>query len=178
MGTIQSMDDVMDMVAPGTDLRIALDMILSADNGAIICIGDVEAVLELSSGGFVIDMPFTPNRLFELSKMDGAILLDSHARRIIKANVHLSPTIEFETKETGMRHRTAMRMCAQTDAVVITVSQRRNVIHLYFGGEGKMLGKPLKEFTQIESTILALQNARESIDHEINRLIALSESQD
>lgn len=178
MGTIQSMDDVVEMVAPGTDLRIALDMILAADNGALICIGDLEAVLALSSGGFTIDMPFTPNRLFELSKMDGAIVLDAHARRIIKANVHLSPTMEFETKETGMRHRTAMRMCAQTDAVVITVSQRRNVIDLYFGGEGKMLGRPLKPLSQLESTILALQNARETIDHEINRLIALSEGQD
>lgn len=178
MGAIESMEDVMEMVAPGTDLRIALDMILSADNGALICIGDVNAVLELSSGGFDIDVPFTPNRLFELSKMDGAILLDSHARRIIKANVHLSPTIQFETKETGMRHRTAMRMCAETDAVVVTVSQRRNVIHLYFGGEGKMLGQPFKEFSQIESTVLALQNARESIDREINRLLALSESQE
>lgn len=177
MGAIESMDDVLEMVAPGTDLRIALDMILAADNGALICIGDLQAVLELSSGGFDIDMPFTPNRLFELSKMDGAILLDSHARRIIRANVHLSPTTGFETKETGMRHRTAMRMCVETDTIAITVSQRRNVISLYFGGEGKMLGKPLKEFSQIESTILALQNARESIDHEINRLIALSESQ-
>lgn len=178
MGTIQSMDDVMEMVAPGTDLRIALDMILAADNGALICIGDLDAVLALSSGGFDIDMPFTPHRLFELSKMDGAIVLDAHARRIIKANVHLSPTMEFETKETGMRHRTAMRMCAQTDAVAITVSQRRNVIDLYFGGESKMLGKPFKSFSQLDSMILALQNARESIDHEINRLIALAEQQD
>ena len=177
MGAIQSMDDVMEMVAPGTDLRTALDMILSADNGALICIGDLSAVQALSSGGFALDVPFTPNRLFELSKLDGAILLDSHARRIISANVHLSPTMEFETKETGMRHRTAMRMCAQTDTVAITVSQRRNVIDLYFGGESKTLGKPLKTFSQLESMILALQNARESIDHEINRLIALENAE-
>ena len=52
MGVIQSMDDVVEMVAPGTDLRIALDMILSADNGALICIGDLAAVLALSDGGF------------------------------------------------------------------------------------------------------------------------------
>lgn len=173
MGVIQGMDDVMEMVAPGTDLRIALDMILSADNGALICIGDLESVLALSDGGFEIDVAFTPNRLFELSKMDGAILLDAHARRIVRANVHLSPTMEYETKETGMRHRTAMRMCAQTDTVAITVSQRRNVIDLYFGGESKTLGRPLKSFSQLDSMILALQNARESIDHEINRLIAL-----
>ena len=173
MGSIQSMDDVMEMIAPGTDLRIALDMILSADNGALICIGDIDGVLALSGGGFEIDVPFTPNRLFELSKMDGAILLDAHARRIIRANVHLSPTIEFETKETGMRHRTAMSICAQTDTVAITVSQRRNVIDLYYGGESKTLCKPFKSFSQLSGTILALQNARDSIDHEIHRLLAL-----
>ena len=165
MGAIQSMDDVMEMVAPGTDLRIALDMILSADNGALICIGDLESVLALSDGGFEIDVAFTPN------------LLDAHARRIVRANVHLSPTMEYETKETGMRHRTAMRMCAQTDTVAITVSQRRNVIDLYFGGESKTLGRPLKSFSQLDSMILALQNARESIDHEINRLIALQNAE-
>ena len=157
MGVIQGMDDVMEMVAPGTDLRIALDMILSADNGALICIGDLESVLALSDGGFEIDVAFTPNRLFELSKMDGAILLDAHARRIVRANVHLSPTMEYETKETGMRHRT--------------------VIDLYFGGESKTLGRPLKSFSQLDSMILALQNARESIDHEINRLIALENAE-
>ena len=173
MGVIESMDDVMEMVAPGTDLRIALDMILSADNGALICIGDLEGVLALSDGGFDIDVPFTPNRLFELSKMDGAILLDAHARRIMRANVHLSPTIEYETKETGMRHRTAMRMCAQTDTVAITVSQRRNVIDLYFGGESKSLGRPFKSFSRLSGTILALQNARDSIDREIYRLLSL-----
>ena len=171
MGVIQGMDDVMEMVAPGTDLRIALDMILSADHGALICIGDLESVLVLSDGGFEIDVAFTPTRLFELSKMDGAILLDAHARRIVRANVHLSPTMEYETKETGMRHRTAMRMCAQTDTVAITVSQRRNVI------ESKTLGRPLKSFSQLDSMILALQNARESIDHEINRLIALENAE-
>ena len=66
MGTIQSMDDVVKMVTPGTDLRMSLDMVLSADNGALICVGDLENVLAVSSGGFEIDLAFTPNRLFEL----------------------------------------------------------------------------------------------------------------
>lgn len=170
MRTIQSMDDVVEMVAPGTDLRASLDMILSADNGALICVGDLENVLAVSSGGFEIDLAFTPNRLFELSKMDGAILLDGHAQRIVRANVHLTPTIVFETKETGMRHRTAMRMCAQTDTMAITVSQRRNVIDLYFGGQSVTLGKPEKPYSQVSTTILALKNARDTLDREIARL--------
>lgn len=164
------MDDALKMVAPGTDLRTALDMILSADNGALICIGDLENVMALSSGGFEIDVAFTPNRLFELSKMDGAILLDIHARRIVRANVHLTPTVRYETKETGMRHRTAMRVCAETDAVVITVSQRRNVIDLYFGGDSHTLGKVSQDYSHVAATILALENARDVLDREIARL--------
>ena len=174
---IQSMDDVLEMVAPGTDLRASLDMIHAADNGALICIGDIENVMTLASGGFEIDAAFTPNRLFELSKMDGAILLDVHARRIIRANVHLTPTVLFETKETGMRHRTAMRMCVQTDTVAITVSQRRGVIDLYFGGESVTLGKPEKAFPQANAALLAMENARDVLDREIAHLRHLIEQQ-
>lgn len=170
MGVIQNMNDALEIVAPETDLRIALNMILAADNGALICVGDLDNVMSVSSGGFVIDAAFTPNRLFELSKMDGAIILDSHARRIVRANAHLTPTVQFETKETGMRHRTAMRMCVQTDAVVITVSQRRNVIDVYFGGESATVGKPEKGFSQISATILAMESARDTLDREILRL--------
>lgn len=175
MGIIQSMEDALGMVAPDTDLRAALDMILAADNGALICIGDLENVMALSSGGFEIDVAFTPNRLFELSKMDGAILLDLHARRIVRANAHLTPTVQFETKETGMRHRTAMRACVQTDAVVITVSQRRNVIDVYFGGSSATLSKPQKEFSQVSAAILAMQSARDVLDREIARLRQLEQ---
>ncbi len=177
MGIIQNMDDVLKMVAPSTDLRTALDMILAADNGALICIGDLENVMALSSGGFEIDVAFTPNRLFELSKMDGAILLDVHARRIVRANVHLTPTATFETKETGMRHRTAMRVCVETDAVVITVSQRRNVIDLYFGGESRTLGRAHQDYSHVSATILALENARDVLDREIARLKGIEEMQ-
>ena len=170
MGAIQNMNEALEIVAPETDLRIALDMVLAADNGALICVGDLDNVLAVSSGGFDIDAAFTPNRLFELSKMDGAILLDAHARRIVRANAHLTPTVQFETKETGMRHRTAMRMCVQTDAVAIPVSQRRNVIDVYFGGESVTLGKPKKGFSQINATILAMENARDVLDREIMHL--------
>ena len=171
--SIQTMEDALKAVSPGTDLRSALDMILAADTGALICIGDAEEVLKLSSGGFVIDVPFTPNRLFELAKMDGAIILDAHARRILRANTHLTPTDDFETKETGMRHRTAMRMCVQTDTLAITVSQRRNVVSLFFGGESEMLTKSGSAFPQAKATLLAMQNARDVLDRDIARLSQL-----
>lgn len=167
---IASIDDALEAVAPGTDLRLALNMIVAADSGALVCMGDTDAVLEVSSGGFTINAAFTPHRLFELAKMDGAILLDAHARRIIRANLHLTPTVAFETKETGMRHRTAMRMSVQTDTLAITVSQRRNVIDLYFGGQSVTLAQPSAPSPQAAATILAMRNARDVLDREIARL--------
>lgn len=173
---IQSMEEALKAVEPGTDLRVALDMILAAETGALICIGDVENVIAAGSGGFEINTAFTPNRLFELAKMDGAIVLDGHARRILRANYHLTPVVTFETKETGMRHRTAMRMSVQTDTLAITVSQRRSVIDLYFGGEAVTLDRSKKDFSQASATILAMQNARDMLDREIMRLTYFGEN--
>lgn len=132
-------DDVMlaalQTVAPGTPLRQALDNVIAGRTGALIVIGDERGVDSLSNGGFVIDAPFTPQRLFELAKMDGAILLDAEVTRIRRANVHLMPNPALPTSETGMRHRTAERVSRQTDALVISVSQRREVVSLYRGGD-------------------------------------------
>lgn len=122
-------------VAPGTPLRQALDNVIAGRTGALLVIGDERGVDSLSNGGFVIDAPFTPQRLFELAKMDGAILLDAEATRIRRANVHLMPNPALPTSETGMRHRTAERVSRQTDALVISVSQRREVVSLYRGGD-------------------------------------------
>lgn len=122
-------------VAPGTPLRQALDNVIAGRTGALIVIGDERGVDSLSNGGFVIDAPFTPQRLFELAKMDGAILLDAEATRIRRANVHLMPNPALPTSETGMRHRTAERVSRQTDALVISVSQRREVVSLYREGD-------------------------------------------
>ena len=102
-------DPLIEMVASGMPLREAIDMIISAQNGALICIGDVETILSLGDGGFMIDIPFTPQRLSELSKMDGAIVLTEDLSRIVCANFHLNPDPGIYTIETGMRHRSAAR---------------------------------------------------------------------
>ena len=63
------------LVAPGTPLREGLDRILQARMGALIVVGDGPDVLSVCSGGFLLDAEFTPQRLSELAKMDGAIIL-------------------------------------------------------------------------------------------------------
>lgn len=121
-------------VAPGTLLREGLEHIISARTGALLVIGDETGVEAISNGGFVVGVPYTPQLLFELAKMDGAITLDSETEHILKANVHLVPDASLPTAETGMRHRTAERVSRQTDALVISISQRRDVVSLYRGG--------------------------------------------
>ena len=130
-----SMDDrlleVLRQVAPGTALRPGLERILRANTGALVVLGSPPAVEALFTGGFQIDVPFTAQRLSELAKMDGAMVLDEHAARILWANVHLMPDPSIATVETGTRHRTAERVARQAGVPVISVSHSMRTITLY-----------------------------------------------
>ena len=119
--------------APGTALREGLDRILSSGMGALIVIGDGPQVLNICSGGFLLDGAFSPQRLSELAKMDGAIILSPDASRIARANVHLVPNPNTPTSETGTRHRTAERVARSIDVPVISVSERMTAIAVYVG---------------------------------------------
>jgi diadenylate cyclase len=123
------------LVAPGTQLREGLDRILQARMGALIVIGDSPDVLSVCSGGFLLDSEFTPQRLSELAKMDGAIILAADCSRVARANVHLVPDPTIPTAETGTRHRTAERVGRQLDVPVITVSEDMSVVAIHRGGE-------------------------------------------
>ncbi len=120
-------------IAPGTPLREGLDNIVRAKTGALIVIGDNDDVLKIVDGGFSINSEFSPAHLYELAKMDGAIILSHDLRKILYANAHLVPNPLIPTMETGTRHRTAERVAKQTRELVISISQRRNVISLYQG---------------------------------------------
>src|SRR5216117_4613593 len=106
------------MVAPGTALREGLDNILHARTGGLIVIGDPEELSFLFSGGIKLDIDYTPALLYQVAKMDGAIVLDTDARRICWANVQLMPDPTILSMETGTRHRTAERVSKQTKALV------------------------------------------------------------
>lgn len=160
-------------VAPGTRVREGLDMILAAGTGALIVIGDESAVQGLCNGGFTIDTPFTPQRLFELSKMDGAIILDENVERILRANVHLVPDATLPTSETGMRHRTAERVSRQTSALVISVSQRREVVSLYLRGRRLTLENTEVLLAKANQALSTMQNYRGRLDEVLDRLTHL-----
>lgn len=94
-------------------------------------LSDKQEVLKIVEGGFEINTAFTPAALYELAKMDGAIILTEDAKKVIAANVQLTPDSIIPSSETGIRHRTAERVAKQTGAVIISISQRRKIITLY-----------------------------------------------
>lgn len=160
-------------VAPGTALREGIDSILAARNGALIVIGDCDAVATLSSGGISLDSPFTAQYLYELTKMDGAVIVDEECGRILEANVHLVPDPTLPTQETGMRHRAGERVSRQTDALVISISQRRSLVTLYLGGERLILEEIDTVLAKANQALQTLQRYRSSLDEVLERVTAL-----
>jgi len=123
--------NILKLMAPGTQLREGMENILRAKTGGLLVLGDNEQILKIVDGGFVLNSDYTPSYVYELAKMDGAIILNSDLKKIIIANAQLIPDSIIPTFETGTRHRTADRVAKQTGAIVVAISQRRNVITVY-----------------------------------------------
>ena len=127
------------MVAPGTALREGIDNVIHASTGALIVIGEPEEISYLFSGGLKLDVDYTPALIYQVAKMDGAIVLDPEAKKISWANVQLMPDPTIHSSETGTRHRTAERVSKQTKALVIAISSRREVVTIYLDGRKYIL---------------------------------------
>lgn len=167
------MELAMRQTAPGTALRRALDMIIAGHLGALICVGDVDAVLAAGDDGFPLNISFTANRLFELSKMDGAIVIDGDLTQILRATFHLNPDPSLPTSETGMRHRAAARVSILTDAMVISVSERRQVVNVYLDGESFQIKTVQEIMGMVNQLLVTLQSTRQSLDRNLLRLTTL-----
>jgi diadenylate cyclase len=163
-----SLDDrlleVLRQVAPGTALRPGLERILRANTGALIVLGSPPQVEALFTGGFQIDVPFTAQRLSELAKMDGALVLDETASRILWANVHLMPDPAIATVETGTRHRTAERVARQAGVPVISVSHSMHTITLYVEEWRHVLEDVGSVLSRANQAVATLQHYRARFD--------------
>ena len=165
--------EVLKMIAPGTPIRDGLENILKAKTGALIVIGDTKEVLDLVDGGFQLDVEYTSSRLYELAKMDGAIVLSSDTKKILFANAQLIPDYSISTSETGTRHRTAERVAKQTGAIVIAISQRRNIITVYRGDKKYALEDISKILTKANQALQTLEKYKSVLDEAIINLNAL-----
>jgi diadenylate cyclase len=171
-GMSAAMMEALTLIAPGKPLRDGLDRILQANLGALIVVGDGPDVLSICSGGFLLDAEFTPQRLSELAKMDGAIILASDGSRIARANVHLVPS-PVPTSETGTRHRTAERVARSLDVLVITVSEDLSVIFVYRGDQKRQLAPITRLLGRANQALQTLERYRDRLDIVTNALSAL-----
>ena len=176
----------LELVAPGTELREAIENVMRAHNGALIVLdnpGKLER-LGIISGGMKVEVEFAPMRLYELAKMDGAIVVSPDISTIHYANVQLSPDPSLESEETGMRHLAAHRTAQQTGSLVVAVSERRRVVSLYQGSYGPhvledigvVLSKANSAIATLEKFTLRLrEEARGLTVHEYDGAVTLRE---
>ena len=163
----------LDIVAPGTALREGIDNIVHSRTGGLIVIGDPEEVSFLFSGGINLDIDYTPALLYQVAKMDGAIVLNEQATKIVCANVQLMPDPTILSSETGTRHRTAERVSKQTDALVVAISERRDVVSLYLGGMKYILQDIPAVLAKANQGLATLDKYRARLDSVSTRLTRL-----
>lgn len=170
MSRNQEIYQILKMIAPGTDLREGLENILKARTGALIVIGDSAEIMKLADGGFKINEEYTPAKMYELAKMDGAIVLSKDAKRILLANTQLVPNPEIETIETGTRHRTAERMAKQTNELVICISQRRNLITIFKGNVRYVIKESASVLARANQALQTVEKYKATFDETISTL--------
>ena len=151
-------------VAPGRPVRDGIDRILQAGMGGLVIVGDGPAVLNICSGGFLLDAAFSPQRLSELAKMDGALILAADGSRIARANVHLVPDSSVHTSETGTRHRTAERVARSLNVPVVAVSHRMNTITVYVGDHKHEIEPVPRLVNRANQAISTLERYRTRLD--------------
>jgi len=162
----QELLGVLRIIAPGVPLRIALDDLAKAKLGALIVIGDTPEFVNLTNGGFKVNCDFSPQKLVELCKMDGAVILDSELKKILLANTLLVPDHTIPSNETGTRHKTAERIAKQTKQLVIAVSERKSNITVYKGSTKYVL-QPMQDILSRATEVLQMLEKNKELFNEL-----------
>jgi diadenylate cyclase len=160
-------------IAPGTELRQAIDDIIRSREGALIVIGEPNDLAFMFSGGMRLDQGFTPQFLYELAKMDGAIIVNTPVTKIAYANVQLMPDPTIPSSETGTRHRTAERVAKQTEGLVISISQQRETVTVFVGHSRYQLEPIADVLAKTNQALGTLETYRTRLEQVLTRLTAL-----
>jgi len=169
--TENAIAEILKLIAPGTPIRDGLENILRAKTGGLLLITDNnEVIKEIVDGGFTINEDYTSAKLYELAKMDGAIVLSGDFKKILFANAQLIPSHQIPTLETGTRHRTAERTAKQTGELVISISQRRNIITIFKGNDRYILENTNTVLNKANQAIQTLERYKKVFDNKLNIL--------
>lgn len=164
-GTPSDLLALLQRLAPGNPMREAFGRVIQQGNGLLVVLGDGPTVDEVCTGGFELkNTVFSPARLAELAKMDGAIVVDDSGTLITRANVHLMPDPSITTDETGSRHRTAERVAKQTGKPVVSISEDRAVATLFHGEAKQELESPAELTTKVNQQLHTLERFRRRLD--------------
>jgi diadenylate cyclase len=138
-------------------------------------LGTGSVVEDLCTGGFELtDCGFSEQRLAELAKMDGGIVVDAEAETIIRANVHFIPNSTIATDETGTRFRTAERLAIQTGKTILAVSEEgRSAAIVFTNSERYELQNPTTLLAQANQNLNSLERLRRRLDAAEDRLTRL-----
>ncbi|MFA5019875.1 MAG: DNA integrity scanning diadenylate cyclase DisA [Candidatus Pacearchaeota archaeon] len=169
MAEKETITDYLKKVSPGNPLRTAIDDLITSNMGALIVFHSIE-LESLIDGGFKVNCPFSPNKLFELCKLDGAVVISPDLKKILYANVLLTPDPTIETTETGTRHKAGERTAKQANTCVITVSERKNKTTLYLPNTKYFLKSTATLLNEVTSNLQLLEKQRELFDKVIKEL--------
>ena len=173
------MDNIMDnknllhalrKISPGTPLRQGLDNVLRAKTGGLIVLANDDEISEIVDGGFKIEADYSPAYLYELAKMDGAIVLSGDLKKILYANTQIIPSPSIVTTETGTRHRTAERTAKQTGALVISISQRRSIITIFKGNYRYVLENTAEVISKANQALQTVEKYKKVFDNKLSLL--------
>ena len=170
-GKEDNITEILKLIAPGTPIRDGLENILRARTGALLLITDSNDVLkQVVDGGFTINEEYSSSKLYELAKMDGAIVLSGDLKKILYANAQLIPSHDISTLETGTRHRTAERTAKQTGELVISISQRRSIITVFKGNDRYILEDTDVVLNKANQAIQTLEKYKKVFDNKLSIL--------
>ena len=160
-----------DQLIPGQALRNGVDLIADKKTGALIVIGTSARLEKISSGGIALNnCSYTPEMLSELAKMDGAIVVDISVNNILKANVHLNPSDDIATSQTGTRHRTAERVSVETQLSVVAVSEESSTIKVFNGNDVNELEESSIIFGRVNESLQSVDRTRRRFDDAVLEL--------
>ena len=156
---------------PGQPLRNGVDLVADKKTGALIVIGTSAKLEKISSGGITLNnCSYTPEMLSELAKMDGAIIVDANVNNILKANVHLNPSDNIPTSQTGTRHRTAERVSVETELSVIAVSEESSTIKVFTNNSVNELEESSIIFGKVNESLQSIDRTRRRFDDAVLEL--------
>jgi diadenylate cyclase len=173
MAKFELLKEIIKTCSPGTQLRLGLENIIKANSGGLILLmneEDIERHDEIIQPGFYVNCDYTPQKIYELAKMDGAVILNEDVTKILYANVQLAPDPTIPTNETGTRHRNAERTAKQTGKITIAVSKRRGVMSIYWGAFTYVLRDLNFLITMVNQGLKAIEKYRLSYNREIENL--------